>query len=163
MLKLKRTPDEPKWLDAGAVAPAAAAIAGFRIKVLPVTVAMILAARAAGGEAFKKAAESARGNSVAETNVAFSRAVAHLGIVDWEGVVGENDDPVPLTPEALDAALDDWRVFDFVDKYYVAPALLRDDEKNASAPSPGGIGGAKTPAKASASTARSRARTVRTN
>jgi hypothetical protein len=162
MLKLKKIAVEPVWLDAGAIEPDAAAIPGFRIKVLPVTVAMILAARAAGSEAFRKATIGESENRQVETNIAFSRAIAHLGIVEWEGVVGEASEPAPLTLEALDAALDDWRVFDFVDKYYVAPALMREDEKNVSAPSPGGTGGAKTPAKGTASTARSRARTART-
>lgn len=162
MLKLKKTIDEPKWLDAGSIEPAVAAIPGFRIKVLPVTVAMILAARAAGSEAFRKAVEAGQANTQELTNVAFARALAHLGIVAWDGVVGDDDAPVSLNPDALDAALDDWRVFDFVDKHYVSPALAREDEKNASAPSPGGTGGAKTPAKGTASTAQRRARTART-
>jgi hypothetical protein len=64
----------------------------------------------------------------------------------------------PVSPEAIDALLDIWPIFEAFQLTYVSKGLLLEQEKNASAPSPSGnTAGAKrycAPAKARARTAR---------
>jgi len=117
MLKLS-IDREPFWLD---VMP------GVRIKLRPVTVAAILAARAAAAEMLRKGGE----NAEAKAGFAFTRALARSGIIEWEGIGDQDGNPIATTPEAIDAALECWPVFDAIDRLYVAPVLLQADEKNA--------------------------------
>ena len=117
MLKLS-IDREPFWLD---VMP------GVRIKLRPVTVAAILAARAAAAEVLRKGGEDAE----TRAGFAFTRGLARSGIVEWEGIGNKDGNPVAPTPEAIDAALECWPVFDAIDRFYVAPVLLQAEEKNA--------------------------------
>jgi hypothetical protein len=108
---------EPFWLD---VQP------GVRIRLRPATVAAILAARAAAAEVLRKGGEDAE----IRAGFAFTRALARSGIVEWEGIGDAAGNPVAPSPEAIDAALECWPVFDAIDRLYVAPVLLQADEKN---------------------------------
>jgi hypothetical protein len=108
----------PFWLD---VMP------GVRIRLRPVTVAAILAARAAAAEVLRAGGEAAE----TRAGFAFTRALARAGIVAWEGIGDAEGKPVDPLPEAIDAALECWPVFDALDRLYVAPVLLQADEKNA--------------------------------
>ncbi|HXF88138.1 MAG TPA: hypothetical protein VNK48_07295 [Xanthobacteraceae bacterium] len=117
MLKLS-IDREPFWLD---VMPA------VRIRLRPVTVASILAARAAAADALRAGGADAQANAA----FAFTRTLARFGIVQWEGIGDKDGNPIAPTPETIDAALECWPIFDAIDRLYVAPVLLQADEKNA--------------------------------
>jgi hypothetical protein len=91
--------------------------------------------------------------------VVFARAIAARAIVDWEGVGDADGAPIPVSPEAIDALLDLWPIFEKFQTAYVAKGLELEAEKNVSAPSPNGssAGAMVTarPAKGRAKTARS--------
>lgn len=117
MLKLEPVPAEPFWLDV---------LPGVRIRFRPVSVAAMLVARAAAGEALKSAGDGA----VIEAGAAFTRALAQQGIVAWEGIGDANGKPVDPGKETIDQLLEIWPAFDVIDRLYVGPALTRLDEKN---------------------------------
>lgn len=150
MLKLTALVTDPFWLEI---------VPGQETQFKPVTMAMILAARAESGRAIIAAAKDAKdalyASAIAqgEGEKAFTRTLAHLGIVAWKGVGDAKGKAIEPTPDAIDAYLENWKVFDAVDRLYVNPALVRIDEKNGSSPSRRGTSGAKTQAAASAATA----------
>jgi hypothetical protein len=120
MLKLQNTSRELYWIDL---------VPGVRLELRPVTVAAMLLARAAAGDAISGKPEG-RGTNIAASE-AFTRALAQSGIANWEGVGDANGEPVKATPETIDQLMDVIPAFDAFDRLYVAPALLRDQEKNA--------------------------------
>ena len=134
----------PKWLDLGA---------GLRLHVLPVSTAIMVAARNdAAVEALPPDA------SREEQALAMAKAVARRVVTAWEGVGDAEGNPVPVTPEGIDALLDIWPVFEAFQARCLAPHLMLEQEKNAFAPSPTGTSeGAGVIAKP----ARARARTAR--
>jgi hypothetical protein len=117
MLKLS-VDREPIWLDV---------IPGVRIRLRPATVAAILAARTAAADVLRAGGEAAE----TRAGFAFTRALARSAIIEWEGIGDKDGNPVAPLPEAIDAALECWPVFDAIDRLYVAPVLLQADEKNA--------------------------------
>ena len=135
---------EPHWLDLGL---------GVRVRVEPLTTALMVAARSDPG--VRDLREGTGDDAVA---VVFARALAERAILDWEGVGDADGLPVPVTPEGIAALLDVWPIFERFQLAYVAKGLELDAEKNASAPSPPGPGAG---AKATARPARGRARTAR--
>ena len=134
----------PKWLDLGA---------GLRLHVLPVTTAIMVAAR--NDPAVEALPEGA---SKEEQALVMAKAVARRVVTGWEGVGDANGNPVPVTPEGIDALLDIWPVFEVFQTRCLAPHLMLDAGKNASAPSQTGT---SAEAKATAKPARARARTAR--
>ena len=127
-LDLKR---EPHWLDLGH---------GVRVHVRPCTTALMMAARA---EAQRSALPSTNETQAAgERTAALVKALGRLGIQEWQGVGDGNGEPVPLTPEGIDALLDLWPMAEAFERLYLGPALLLDDEKNAFAPAPNGTSAA---------------------
>ena len=134
----------PKWLDLGHA---------LRLQVLPVTTAIMVAAR--NDPAVEALPEGA---SKEEQALAMAKAVARRVVTGWEGVGDSKGNPVPVSPEGIDALLDIWPVFEAFQTRCLAPHLMLDAEKNASAPSQTGTSaGAKPsakPAKAHARTAR---------
>jgi len=97
--------------------------------------------------------------------VAFTVAVAMLTAKAWDGVGDAKGKPLKFSPERLGQLLTQHpAVYRKVDQDVVTPALLRDNEKNGSSPSRTGTSGAKTQAKAIASTvAQTPAPNVRTS
>lgn len=135
---------EPKWLDLGP---------GLRLQVLPVTTAIMVAARS------DPAVEALpEGTSKEEQALVMAKAVARGVVTGWEGVGDASGNPVSVTPEGIDALLDIWPVFEAFQTRCLAPHLMLDAEKNASAPSQTGTSAG---AKATARPARARARTAR--
>lgn len=134
----------PKWLDLGH---------GLRLQVLPVSTAIMVAAR--NDPAVEALPEGA---SKEEQALVMAKAVARRVVTGWEGVGDADGNPVPVTPEGIGALLDIWPVFEAFQTRCLAPHLMLDAEKNGSAPSqPGTSAGAKAtarPAKARARTAR---------
>ena len=142
MIRLNLTAS-PQWLD---LAP------GLRLLVGPLTTALMVSARA--DMAIEALPETA---STEELALAMAKAVARRAILDWEGVGDDKGDPVPVTPEGIDALLEIWPVFEAFQTQYVAKGLILDAEKNVSAPSPSGpsagVIGIAPPAKLPAPTA----------
>jgi hypothetical protein len=135
---------EPVWLDLGH---------GLRLRVAPLTTALMMAARA------DPAVEALPGNTGQEAlALAMAQAVARLAVLDWEGVGDAEGNPLPVTPEAVTALLDLWPVFEAFQLAYLAKGLVLEQEKNVSAPSPNGpsVGASGT-----AKLAGKRARTAR--
>ncbi len=132
---------EPRWLDLGG---------GLRLQVAPVTTAIMAAARS--DIAASDMPEDLPQEALAVT---MAKAVARRVILNWEGVGDADGNPLPVTPEGIDALLDIWPIFEAFQRNCLAPHLMLDQEKNASAPSPtGGSVGATATAKRAAKPAR---------
>ena len=141
---------EPKWLDLGH---------GLRLHVLPVTTAIMVAAR--NDPAVEALPEEA---SREEQALVMAKAVARRVVTGWEGVGDASGSPVPVSPEGIDALLDIWPIFEAFQTRCLAPHLMLEQEKNASAPSQTGTSAGATPIAKPASPARAagpRARTAR--
>ncbi len=65
-------------------------------------------------------------------------AVARRAVLGWEGIGDADGNPIDPTPEAIDALLDVWPIFEAFQLTYVSKGLLLEQEKNASALSPNG-------------------------
>lgn len=134
----------PKWLDLGS---------GLRLQVLPVTTAIMVAAR--NDPAVEALPEGA---SKEEQALVMAKAVARRVLTGWEGVGDASGNPVPVTPEGIDALLDIWPIFEAFQTRILAPHLMLEQEKNVSSPSPTGTSAGATP---TAKPAKARARTAR--
>ncbi|MFN4201879.1 MAG: hypothetical protein ACK4GM_02335 [Tabrizicola sp.] len=134
----------PFWLDLPA---------GVRLKLQPLTTGLMAAARA------DATVQALAADAAPEVQaLVLAKAVARAAILDWDGVGDADGNPLPVSPEAVDALLDLWPVFEGFQLGYVAKGLLVAQEGNGCAPSPAGTGaGAATtadPAAANAETAR---------
>ena len=142
MLTLELT-NEPQWFDL---------IPGVRVRLRPLTTALMVSAR---GDPF--VADLPEGFTTEEAALAMAKALARRAVLAWEGIGDADGNPMDPRPEAIDAALDLWPIFEAFQTLYVAKALLLDAEKNASSPSPTGpsVGAKATalPATAAAPTA----------
>ena len=132
---------EPYWLDLGL---------GVRVRVEPLTTALMVAARS--DPAVRGLPE---GTSDDEIAVIFGKVLADRAILDWEGVGDADGNPTPVTPEGIAALLDIWPIFERFQMGYVAKGLELEQEKNASAPLPSGsTAGAKATAPRARKTAK---------
>ena len=135
---------EPYWL---------ALCLGVRVRVEPLTTALMVAARS--DPAVRGLPE---GTSDDEIAVIFGKALAERAILDWEGVGDVDGEPVSVSPEGIAALLDIWPIFERFQMGYVAKGLELEAEKNVSAPLPtGSTAGAQT----TVQRARKAARTAR--
>ena len=142
----------PEWLDLGN---------GLRLCVLPLTSAAMMAARkGAQAEIARFEDRDTEGTDLDADSlgIAMAKAVARIVVTDWEGVGDDLGQPIPVSPDGIDALLDLWPVFEAFQTQYVARAMLLDAEKNALSPLPTGTSaGAETiaqPALAHAQSAR---------
>jgi hypothetical protein len=115
---------EPRWLDLGH---------GVRVHVGPLTTSLMAAARS--DPLVTDLPDGASNETIA---VAMAKALARLVVLDWEGVGNAEGNPVPATPEGIDALLDILPLFEAFQLRYVSKGLLLEQEKNASALSPNG-------------------------
>jgi hypothetical protein len=115
---------EPSWLDLGH---------GVRVRVAPLTTALMAAARS---DAMVAALPEGASNEIIAVTMA--KALARLVVLEWEGVGDAEGDPAPVTPEGIDALLDILPIFEAFQLRYVSRGLLLEAEKNDSAPSPSG-------------------------
>ncbi|SEG32870.1 hypothetical protein [Jhaorihella thermophila] len=116
--------NEPRWHD---LAP------GVRVQLRPLTTALMVATRSDPVvEAVPREA------SDEERALAFAKALARRAVLAWEGVGDANSQPIDPSPEAIDALLDIWPIFEAFQLAYVSKGLLLEQEKNASAPLPSG-------------------------
>ena len=143
MIRLNLT-NRPEWLDL---------LPGLRVLVAPLTTALMVSARA--DPAIDGLSETSSQEDLA---LAMAKAVARRVVTGWEGVGDASGNPVPVTPEGIDALLDIWPVFEAFQTRCLAPHLMLEQEKNASSPLPTGTSAG---AAATARPARARARTAR--
>lgn len=134
---------EPQWLDLGH---------GVKLKLLPLTTALMVATRA------DPAVQNLDPMSSNDARAAiFAGALARHAVVDWEGVGDVDGNPLPVSDEGIEALLLLWPIFEAFNLFYVSRGMLLDAEKNGSAPSPTGtsVGATATarPAKRNARTA----------
>ena len=123
MLTLDLT-NAPQWCDL---------IPGVRIKLRPLTTALMVSAR--GDPAI---ADLPEGAATEEAALAMAKGLARRAILEWEGIGDAEGTPIQPCSEAIDALLDLWPAFEAFQTLYVAKALLLDAEKNASSPLPTG-------------------------
>jgi hypothetical protein len=143
MIRLDLSP-EPQWLDLGH---------DVRLKLLPLTTALMVATRA------DPAVQDLDPDSSNDARAAiFAGALARHAVVDWDGVGDADGNPLPVSDEGIDALLSLWPIFEAFNLHYVSRGMLLDAEKNAFAPLPTGtsVGATATarPVEASAPTAR---------
>lgn len=137
MLKLNLSTDS-RWIDLAG---------GVRIKVKPLTSAMMLAARSNPRVEALAHADAAVPDDAVALEVA--KIIGGMLIEDWEGVGDAEGAPVDVSQDWIDALLDLWPMFEAFQVNVVAGAMLVDAEKNASAPLlNGSSAGAVTTAKA---------------
>jgi hypothetical protein len=123
------------------------------LRVAPLTTALMVAARS------DPALEGLPATASDEARaLVFAKAIARIAVSSWEGVGDADGNPVPVSPEGIDALLEVWPIFEAFQATYVAGGLLLDAEKNVSAPSPTGTSAGATatarPVRASVRTAR---------
>ena len=123
MLTLDLT-NTPRWHDL---------VPGVRAELRPLTTALMVATRS--DPAVEAVAEEA---SDEERAVAFAKALARRAVLAWEGIGDADGNAIEPTPEAIDALLDIWPIFEAFQMTYVSNGLLLEQEKNASATSPSG-------------------------
>ena len=141
MIRITLSP-EAQWLDLGR---------GVRLKLLPLTTALMVATRS--DPAVQDLAADASNDSRAAV---FAAALARRAIADWEGVGDADGNLLTVSPEGIDALLSLWPIFEAFNLLYVSRGMLLDAEKNGSAPSPTGTSAGAT------ATARPVKRSVRT-
>jgi hypothetical protein len=123
MLTLDLT-NTPCWYD---LAP------GVRVQLRPLTTALMVATRS--DTAVEAVPEEA---SDEERAVAFAKALARRAVIAWEGIGEADGNPIAPGPDAIDALLDIWPIFEAFQLTYVSKGLLLEQEKNVSAPLPTG-------------------------
>ena len=124
---LKLTPAiETFWLDL---------LPGVRVQVRPITVASMLVAREAVGKVLTGKDQE---DVTVRAGMALVREVSRRGIVAWEGIGDAAGNPIPVTPENIDALLEVWPAYDALDADYVTPALVREQEGNGFSNGPAG-------------------------
>ena len=106
---------------------------GVRVKLRPLTTALMVAARS--DPAIADLPKEAR---TEEAALAMAKALARSAILDWDGIGDAEGNTIAVSPDAIDALLDIWPIFEAFQSLYVAKGLLLDAEKNASSPVPSG-------------------------
>ena len=121
MLRLRMS-TEPEWLDLGH---------GVRLFVEPLTTAVMLAARSdpaiLAATQNQEIEDSASNDDLARI---VAKAVARIVVQDWDGVGDAEGEPLPVTPDGIDALLEIWPIFEAFQTRYIAGALILDAEKN---------------------------------
>ncbi len=139
MLTLDLT-NEPRWHD---LAP------GVRVQLRPLTTALMVATQSDPAvAAVPDEATDADPAEVTEAGPAvisdeeramvFAKALARRAVLAWDGIGDADGNPIDPRPEAIDALLDIWPIFEAFQLAYVSKGLLLEQEKNASALSPNG-------------------------
>ncbi|MGR3250197.1 MAG: hypothetical protein ACU0DP_19205 [Thalassococcus profundi] len=136
--------NEPRWHE---LAP------GVRVQLRPLTTALMVATRS---DPDVEAVPDETSDE--ERALIFAKALARRAVLDWEGVGDADGNAIAPSPDAIDALLDIWPIFEAFQLVYVSKGLLLEQEKNVSAPSPNGASAGATatarPARKAAKTAR---------
>ena len=111
MIRLDLSP-EPQWLDLGH---------GVKLKLLPLTTALMVATRA------DPAVQDLDPVSSNDARAAiFAGSLARRAVVDWEGVGDVDGNPLPVSDEGIDALLSLWPIFEAFNLHYVSRGMLLD-------------------------------------
>jgi hypothetical protein len=140
MLKLSLNAASSAWINV---------LPGVRVKAPPCTTAVLRAAEHAGFRAYAAAkenfglqdGEAASDEQVSDLEGAFAQArIRSMAskIEEWEGIGGDDAQPLPITPEALDAFAAHPALGRAYLAAYEAPALSVVAEGNDFAPTGGG-------------------------
>ncbi|WP_282602420.1 hypothetical protein [Paracoccus sp. PARArs4] len=136
--------NEPRWHDLAL---------GVRVQLRPLTTALMVATRSDPDVAAVPEATSDE-----ERALIFAKALARRAVLDWEGVGDAAGNVIDPSPDAINALLNVWPIFEAFQLVYVSRGLLLEQEKNVSAPSPSGpsVGATATarPVRNAAKTAR---------
>jgi hypothetical protein len=143
MLTLDLT-NAPRWHDLAS---------GVQVQLRPLTTALMVATRS--DPAVEAVPDEA---SDEERAVAFAKALARRAVLAWDGIGDADGMRIDPSPEAIEALLDVWPIFEAFQLTYVSKGLLLEQEKNASALSPNGSSAGVS---ATAKPARKHARTAR--
>lgn len=121
MLKLNLS-NESRWIDLAG---------GVKIKVKPLTSAMMLAARN-NPRVVALAKGRVDENVVQDDAVALevAKIIGGMVIEEWDGVGDAAGEPVPVSQDWIDALFDLWPIFEAFQVGVVAGAMLVDAEKN---------------------------------
>jgi hypothetical protein len=123
MLTLDLT-NEPRWHD---LAP------GVRVQLRPLTTSLMVVTRS--DPVVEAVPEDATDE---ERAVAFAKALARRAVLAWEGIGDAEGNAIDPSPDAVDALLDIWPIFEAFQLTYVSKGLRLEQEKNVSASSPSG-------------------------
>src|SRR6056297_603255 len=143
MLTLDLT-NEPRWHDL---------VPGVRVQLRPLSTALMVATRS--DPVVENLPDEA---SDEERAMVFAKALARRAVLAWDGIGDADGNPIDPSPDAIDALLDVWPIFEAFQLTYVSKGLLLEQEKNASAPLPNSPSAG---ASATAKPARKPARTAR--
>lgn len=123
MQRLALSP-EAEWFDLGR---------GVRVRVRPITTALIYAARKDPA-----LADLPAGTDQEQIALVMGQSIARLSIVEWDGVGNEDGEVIDPTPETISALMDIWPLCQSFMRQCVDPVFTAETEKKGSAPSPSG-------------------------
>lgn len=129
MIKLNLSDRSEKWIDITDEA---------RVKVRPFDAVVASFGRSYANGRIPAVGEDEEVDLSQESLAAFTIGAAQGAILEWSGVTDENDQEIPVSRDAIEAAMQDKTVFAVFQSEYVMPWLLKEAEKNASTPSPNG-------------------------
>lgn len=93
-----------------------------------------------------EAGHAARAESIEARTVEITRYLARAVIRDWRGVANEETgDPVPVTPETIDAVMDIWPIFRAFNDRVIDARIRIDREKKDLPTSQNGTSGSVEP------------------
>lgn len=116
MLKLTTRLTEPTWIDM---------LPGVRFQVLPFTASVMLQAREVARQVYVANADAETPDPAVSVSAgeAMVRASARRVITAWEGIGDEAGEPLPVSPETIDAAMAHPALYDRFETLVFAPAL----------------------------------------
>lgn len=123
MQRLALSP-ESEWVDLGR---------GVRVRVRPITTALVYAARKDPA-----LADLPAGTDQDQIALVMGQSIARLSIVEWDGVGNEDGEVIDPTPETISALMDIWPLCQSFMRQCVDPVFTAETEKKGSAPSPSG-------------------------
>ena len=123
MQRLALSP-ESEWVDLGR---------GVRVRVRPITTALVYAARKDPA-----IADLPAGADQEQIALVMGQSIARLAIVAWEGIGDADGNPIDPSPEAVTELMNIWPICRAFNKQVVEPAFDQESEKKDSAPSPSG-------------------------
>ncbi len=106
----------PYWLDL---------VPGVRVKVRPISTAIFSAASTSTAMLALPAETHADARFVV-----LCAEIAKVAIIEWEGVLGDDDAPAEVTPEGIAALMEVYPVARAFAAGYVVPGLVVSAEKN---------------------------------
>lgn len=116
---------QPVWVNLGH---------GVRVRCHPFTSALMLAVRADYRREIGGLAQDGEPPALEDLGMRFNLAVARRAIFDWEGVGGEDGEPLTCTQEGIEALMGLFQFLKAFELAYVNPRLEMDAEKNGSSP-----------------------------